>query len=316
MKTKVFLTTCITWLSALIALGQGTPAKTEQFNFQKANMLKIDNSFGDVNISTYSGSTIDIRVEIVLDIKNSADKQKVLDKINILTSDHSGTVTVSTENKINGMNSVRSFEINYTVKIPKGVALDVRNQFGDVVLGDIHETLQVQVQHGNCSVNSATGKANRFKVQFGDLRIESAPNAKIEVQHGDMRAGGLGDIFLDQKFGDSHVRTLSGRNEISIQHGDLTVEQLQSDLNTLTVDAQFSSVKLGNITGNSYLMKLDGNFSNFTWEKVLKSSKGGITIISEQKEMNRNKLELSSNGQSTPANTITINASHSDVELH
>jgi hypothetical protein len=316
MNTKTLLATAIALLQFALAFGQGTTAKKEQFSFQKANLLKIDNSFGDVTVSTYNGAMIDVLVEIVLDLKSKDDQKKVLEKIKIVTTESAGEVRLVTENKINGMNAVRSFEINYTIKLPQGVALEVRNQFGDVVIGDVKSGIDLNVQHGSCTVNSAQGKSNKIKLQFGDLRIENTPGADIDVQHGDFRGGNLGNLTLSQMFGDCVIRQLSGQNKVKVQHGEFSVDKLESGLKSLDINGQFSTISLGNITGNSYNITLDGSFSNFEWDDVLKSSRGGVTVISELKEMHRNKVELSSSEASSPINKITIDASHSDVKLY
>jgi hypothetical protein len=314
MKAKSLLL-AIAIISGLYAFGQNGETTTEQYKFKRANLLKIDNTFGNVSVTTYSGAEINVRIDVIIDTKNKADAAKVREKINIRTSESQGIVSLVTENKINGMKTVRSFEINYTVQLPEKVALDVRNQFGDVLVSNIAAPLKLNVQHGDATVNTATGASNEFRVQFGDLRIESASGAEINLQHGDLHGGALTNIDLDHQFGDGKIENLSGENQVKIQHGDFVVDQLANQLKTLDIDAQFSSVELGNITASSYKISLDGSFTTFSWDGVLSSRKGGITVISERKETNRRTAELETGGSSTPLNTIVINAQHSNVKL-
>lgn len=314
MKAKL----CLLALSCfLISINhaQETDNRTERFNFSKVDKLKIDNSFGDISVQTYGGQMIDILVEITLTTKNQKDLEKNFDNIKIRTTETKELITVVTENKMNGNNSVKSFRIDYTVKLPAGMALEIENRFGDVTVSNTSGKINLDVQHGSCFVTQATARGNQAKVQFGDLKIDYADGNIIHVQHGDLRVTDLKNSKINVQFGDSKIEKVTGTGDFDIQHGDLRINYLQNGLTNLQIVSQFSDVKLGNILGSSYVIDLEGSFADFSWDGVLNTSNGDIRIVSQKKDITNTNIQLHAGSEKTPQNKITVRSSHGSVEL-
>jgi hypothetical protein len=258
---------------------------------------------------------IDILVQITLTTKNQKDLEKNFDNIKIRTTETKELITVVTENKMNGNNSVKSFRIDYTVKLPAGVALEIENRFGDVTVSNTSGKINLDVQHGDCFVTQATAKGNQAKVQFGDLKIDYADGNIIHVQHGDLRVTDLKNSKINVQFGDSKIEKITGTGDFDIQHGDLRIDNLQNGLTNLQIVSQFSDVKLGNILGSSYVIDLEGSFTDFSWDGVLKTSRDDIRIISQKKDIANTNMKLLAGSEKTPQNKITVKASHGSVEF-
>jgi len=314
MKTKLYLIALSCFLIS-ITYAQEDNFRTQRFNFSKVEKLKIDNSFGDVSVQTYGGQMIDILVKITITTKNQKDPEKNFDNIKIRTTETKELITVVTENKMNGNNSVKSFRIDYTVKLPAGVALEIENRFGDVTVSNTSGKINLDVQHGDCFVTQATAKGNQAKVQFGDLKIDYADGNIINVQHGDLRVTDLKNSKINVQFGDSKIEKITGTGDFDIQHGDLRIDNLQNGLTNLQIVSQFSDVKLGNILGSSYIIDLEGSFTDFSWDGVLKTSRDDIRIISQKKDIANTNMKLLAGSEKTPQNKITVKASHGSVEF-
>jgi len=314
MKTKLYLIALSCFLIS-ITYAQEDNIRTQRFNFSKVEKLKIDNSFGDISVQTYGGQMIDILVKITITTKNQKDPEKNFDNIKIRTTETKELITVVTENKMNGNNSVKSFRIDYTVKLPAGVALEIENRFGDVTVSNTSGKINLDVQHGDCFVTQATAKGNQAKVQFGDLKIDYADGNIINVQHGDLRVTDLKNSKINVQFGDSKIEKITGTGDFDIQHGDLRIDNLQNGLTNLQIVSQFSDVKLGNILGSSYIIDLEGSFTDFSWDGVLKTSRDDIRIISQKKDIANTNMKLLAGSEKTPQNKITVKASHGSVEF-
>ncbi len=314
MKTRLYLL-ALSFIVILATHAQEANNRSERFNFSNTEKLKIDNSFGDVNVQTYAGKMIDILVEITLTTKNQKDIDKSFEKIKIKTTETKELITVVTENKMNGNNSVKSFRVDYTVKMPEGTALEIINRFGDVTVSNTSGKINLDVQHGSCFVTQATAKGNQAKVQFGDLKMDYADGNTIKVQHGDLRVTDLKNSKINVQFGDSKIEKITGTGDFNIQHGDLRIDNLQNGLTNLQITSQFSDIKLGNILGSSYTIDLDGNFTDFSWNGVIKSSKGGIRILSQKKDYTSTNIQLESGSDPTPKNKIIVKSSHGSVKF-
>lgn len=314
MKTKLYLI-ALSFILISATHAQEENNRSERFNFSNTEKLKIDNSFGDVNVQTYGGQMIDILVEITITTKTEKDIDKIFDKIKIKTTETKELITVVTENKMNGSNSVKSFRIDYTVKLPEGTDLEIVNRFGDVTVSQTSGKINLDVQHGSCFVTQATAKGNQAKVQFGDLKMDYADGSTIKVQHGDLRVTEVINSKINVQFGDSKIERITGTGDFNIQHGDLRIDHMQNGLTNLQITSQFSDIKLGNILGSSYTIDLDGSFTDFSWDGVLKSSKGDIRILTQKKDFTNTNIQLEAGTETTPKNKITVKSSHGSVKF-
>ena len=124
MKTQI----ATLLLLALTSVGQlrAQEEKTVQKSFT-ASTLSITNSFGDVDVTTYAGTKIEMTVVICLTSSSKTNSLKELEKINIEVKETGSRVDVVTKNEINNQKGVREFRIDYTVKMPENTNVIVKN---------------------------------------------------------------------------------------------------------------------------------------------------------------------------------------------
>ena len=69
----------------------------KEFTVNKDALLKVDNSYGNIDIVTYDGNTISIEVNIKTNSNNEDKAQKKLDEINIEFNGSSSLVEAKTK---------------------------------------------------------------------------------------------------------------------------------------------------------------------------------------------------------------------------
>ncbi|NEN24454.1 DUF4097 domain-containing protein [Cryomorpha ignava] len=292
------------------ALAQNEKRVEKEYSSSDFNSLKINNSFGDIEISPYSGSKIDILIVISANGSKGNDVSELINSVHFDFVENGRTLEITTrrdEKKLK-WKGVYEFSMNFKIKMPENVNIDIDNSFGDVRINGTTGVLKLKVQHGDCFVAYANGNENKMDISFGDVRIESMSRANLKIQHGDLRIEKIHDLSLDIQFGDIDIDLMSGTNTLNIAHGDLNIDDVSSKLKSLTIDVQFGDIEIEGLAKEDFEMMLTGTFSDFSWSsswlvkaKTIGMNNSNYTVHTTADPMNPKKLQ--------------ITASHSDVDL-
>jgi hypothetical protein len=298
----------ITLALAFIITGilQAQSGKTFQENYSgaQAKELSITNSFGLIEVTTHEKNEIEIFVEIDVVAKRESEQKKALDRINIDVRQMGERLGLSTRNDLNGINTTK-MEINYKVKIPSTTNLRIQNSFGDVRIYGGEGTLVLKIQHGDAYVASRTGTGHQLKIQFGDLRVEDVNGAEIEVSHGDLEADKLNDVQVLLQFSEGSVDLMGGNSMVDVRHSELKIRDLSSKLSTLRLKAQFSDINIDQGAWDTFEMKLNGSFTDFSFPS-------GLNVVNREKSMHSNSYHIL---PANPRAEIFVDASHSDIHM-
>ena len=117
--------------------GKHTKEKTikKEFTVNTNAMLKVNNSYGNVNVITYSGNKTLIEVTVKTNSNDEDKAQKKLDEITVEfngSADFVSAKTIFNKNKSNswwnwGKNNNVNMEINYVIKLPITNSVDLNN---------------------------------------------------------------------------------------------------------------------------------------------------------------------------------------------
>lgn len=308
MKLRFILSGLLCLLIVSFTDAQSVKNVHHSFDANTATTLNIQNSFGDVTIEPHAGSKIEVEVTITIDPRKEKKLEEYFERLKIEVSESGNEVSLKTVNELNGGWKVKSFDIDYDVKMPAGTNLKVRNSFGDVKINGTDGEVELQVQHGDCFVAEAGDDNNTIRVSFGDLRINKIGKSKIDVQHGDVTLGKVGTIDLDLQFGDCDIEYLNGDAIIILAHGDIDIDDINAKLESIFIDGQFSDIEISGIDGNEFKIEMDGSFSDFDFNSSWYTQ-------NKIKDYNTEEYILFTNGESSVKRLIKIKASHSDVDL-
>jgi len=293
-------------LTAQLALAQIDETVKKSFEPMGTAELSVDNSFGDITIKKHQKSFIDVLVEINVVPSKSKHNEKVHDKVYVDIKEEGNRLELKTINNLDGINTDK-LDIDYTIYIPKGTSLEIRNQFGDTWIEGTSGSIYARIQHGDFFSGDIGGSENSIKVQFGDLRLEKVKDAKIEVQHGEIEGGDLENVELDLMFADAELTSVAGWMKIDVQHSDLTISHVRGSTERLDIDGQFSDIRLGSDKWSLFSIEMEGSFSDFSMPSSVKSM-----INYKSKEMHSREYRIN---ESASGKKISIDANHSDVDL-
>lgn len=215
---------------------------SKTFRLAANDRLSIENKFGKVHVNTWDKPDATVEVVMVARAASAEKAQNLLDRISIVVGESDGETSVRTQmestNNWNGKS--QSFEINYTVNMPRNNALKVKNSFGDTYVADMNARSDLQVSYGNLKAERLSHADNYVKVAFGNGRIAYCKGGDLKVSYSDMEISECGAMNVESSF------------------SDLEIGNVQS----AKVRAKYGSLKMGTSGKNFRLFDIDGSFSD------------------------------------------------------
>lgn len=176
-------------------------AVNKSYSVSSSDKLKIDNSFGNVEVHTWNKSEIKVDVTVEVSANTEALAQKIIDKINIADTKSGGDISFKTT--IDGINNSKgeksTMKVNYDISMPASNPLRINNQFGAIILPDFKGEADLSSHFGSLTTGTLSN-AKSVNVEFGSANIEST-NGVVEIKYSSATIGKLvGNVKLNLEF--------------------------------------------------------------------------------------------------------------------
>lgn len=245
-------------LSSSLALAS---TESQVFDGKGLERLELNNTSGNA------------KIEVSTDGKAHVTATKIdFSSICSLTIDREGKAVVATVKAL-GLFSTGICKVNFAIKIPETLALDL------------------EVGSGNISVNSTKGAID-FRAGSGDIELNDVESAKVvgRVGSGTIKAkGSIGSVDLKSGSGNIELSGLRGDTKIDTGSGDMKLtynavpQQGQAELKTGSGDTTVylpPSTKVRTMfeTGSGKLSTEIGDSPNAPFTVSVKSGSGNLKV--------------------------------------
>ncbi len=285
MKTKLYKALIVLFLIPAVACAEGdlrgkyTKQKRVQKEFKVSanDMLKISNSYGNIDVVTWNQNRVEIDVIVRT---NGNDEEKVeqrLREIDVAFNQTSGQVTARTileKNNNNsfwgslfgGSSSNVNIEINYRVKAPVTNRVDLSNDYGSINLDKLEGDAQISCDYGKIMIGELHGNNNQLDFDYTrNSNIGYVKRAKINADYSEFTIDEAGTLDLSADYTDSNilkVEHLSFNND----YGSLKVEKLKN----MKGEGDYLGIKLGLLYGS---LNLNMDYGSLVIQKIMPSFK-------------------------------------------
>lgn len=305
MKINLITIAVLCFLQSLGVAAQDYPYTKEkkvkgQFTVTSADELFIENKFGDVTINTWDKNEITVDITIATKAKSEEKAQAMLDNISIeedtkVKETHKIRYKTAFDNKTNNNNG--EIDIDYVINMPRKNPLEVKNNFGDVTLGDFEGDLRMEVSYGKFKAGKINGEKKNIKVSFGGVTIASietgylqtsysditittaenieikntfgeseistVQNLKINQSYGDLNVGTVGQVSGSVEFADMKIAKLSKSADLSLQYcGHADIKEMDAGVTTIKIKASFSDIRLKLNKSSNFTVDITSKFSD------------------------------------------------------
>ena len=234
--------------------------------------LSIENSFGDVAVSTWDKNEIQVNIEIVVNASSDDKARQMMDEISV--SDRRSGNEISFKTDIGHMGKMgngkknrdgddnRKFYIDYKIVMPSGNPLSIENSFGKINIGNF------------------TGPVSLVS-KFGELNTGRLDNARtIHVEFGSADIGPVADPDVTFKFNNrSFIKSVTGNAKIHTEFCNNVEISVDKSIKDLNLFESYSNVRVNVPENLSASFNVHTNFGTFR-------NSSGISITEEREDDN------------------------------
>jgi hypothetical protein len=221
----------------------------KSYNVSSSEKLNIDNSFGDVEVHTWSKN--EIKVDVTVEVSANAETlaQKIIDGITISDSRSGNEVEFKTT--IKGINNSKkeksTMKVNYQISMPASNPLEIVNQFGATIIPDFKGEVDLTSKFGSLTTGGLSN-VKSVDVEFGKAKIESAANGSVSI-----------------KYSSAEIGKLVGNVKLDLEFSSATRINFDNSLTGLNANVSYSTINLrpvGDVSASYNISTSFGNFKN------------------------------------------------------
>lgn len=241
----------------------------KQYKAGKNTTLKLVNKYGDMKIVNWDKNTIDITVSISVKASDQSKAENTFRKIDI-DFDESGN-TVSAITSINESIRNTSFKIDYFVKIPAYINVDLSNKYGDLFLNEVNGRANISVKYGNFTINKL-GRGNQKPLNYiyvaysnSYCDIEQANWLKMEVAYSKIAIESIQALMIASKYSSLKIKkarsiVAESKYDHPFKIGAIRNFICTAGYSSFEISKLYNKLDLTVKYGNLDLYKVDSNF--------------------------------------------------------
>jgi len=250
MKTRLFNKLLILFSIQLIFVvhinaEEITKKIQETYSTSDNTVVNLENKFGDIDIQNWDKNSIQIDVLITVDASSHSKAEEIMKKIDVSISQSGDNVYAKTE--LDGSFNNVEFSINYKIKMPKNLVLNLENKFGSVFINELSNKFNVEVKYGALTINSLTGDDSKPYSQVSLMyckgsRIDNCNYIKLDLGYSKLSVGNANAVISSTKY-----------SKLAVKNANLMV-----------ADSKYDNYKIGYIKA----FKVEAAYSDFEIEKL------------------------------------------------
>ena len=286
---------------------------TKQKEIKKAYIVNSDagisikNTYGSVYVTTWDEDKIELFVNIKVSGDNEKWVQKRIDDIDVNIEALKSMVTAETIltkslYTFNGKDN--SFEINYTIKIPKNGSVKINNKYGSIITTDLFANTNLNCEYGKLTLGRLNGNSNIIAFDYcPKSTIEYLKNGSISADYSGFTLTDFGKVALNADYTDctigngsdlrydcnygklslGNINTVDGKGDylsfrikqvsntlkIRTDYSKITVDEIDASANAIIIDCEYTAVDLKFAADFYFNFDVDLKYANFKYDKDL-----------------------------------------------
>ncbi len=253
----------------------------KEFSVNADALLKINNSYGNLNVTSWNENRIVIEVHIKTNGNNEDKVQRKLDDIDVIFNATSANVSAKTtfnndksrswwnRSKSKGV----SMKINYTIKVPISNRVNLNNDYGAINLDKIEGRAEIRCDYGKIIIGELLADDNFLSFDYtSKSSIEYMKSGKISADYSSFEISKAGNLFINADYTTSKI--IEAKNvEYSADYGNLTIDKVSN----IKGNGDYITTRLGKISGN---VDINADYGSIKIEELTPEA-GNVNIRSD-----------------------------------
>ncbi|MEM7379870.1 MAG: hypothetical protein AAF361_01585 [Bacteroidota bacterium] len=235
--------------------GRYTKEKTikKEYDVNSDALLKLDNSYGNMNLTSWNENRVVIEVHIKTNGNNEEKVQQKLDQIDVDFDASSSMVSAKTIfNKERGRwgwwgkNNNVNMQINYTVKLPVKNSVHLSNDYGNISLDRVDGHAKISCDYGRLDIGELRGRNNQLSFDYtSKSTIDYINSGKISADYSGFTIVKAGNLVISADYTNSTIEQMEDL-QYSADYGNMEV----GEVNNVSGSGDYINIKLGTVHGN------------------------------------------------------------------
>ena len=319
-----------------------------EVNVNSDVLVKINNQFGDVKISSWEENKVVI--DVVISVKGSNQKRinEKLDEIDVDFSLSPERVSAKTLiDKDWGFKwfkgSKLHFRIDYTIKLPRSSSVDLENDYGAILLNELEGRAEISCDFGKLVLgdlhhednlisfdytkNSTIDfiKGGEIRADFSDFEVLEAGAISLVADYSNSRFNTLEKLKFRNDYGKLNVDKINELNGV----GDFLTLRVETLFQKLDLNQNFGSIRIAHINPSATTLSINSEYTGvylgidpdweFTYDIAIEFAKLKTSFPLQhliQKEDHTNKKYKGYFNNENSTNRLHINSEFGVVKLN
>ncbi|HSD07290.1 hypothetical protein [Flavobacterium sp.] len=307
--------------------------------------INIENSFGNIFVTTWNEDKIEIEVLIKVSGDNEKWVNERFEAIDVNFTALKNLVTAKTVfdknvSRNNGKNN--NFQINYTIKIPKNGTVTLLNKYGGISTTDLYSTTDITCKYGKLNLGSLNGNSNKIEMgycskssaeylknanitsRYSGIKVEKAGKIDLLSDYSDIELVESNDVKYTSKYGSVKVGKVNSldavgnyltidvgsiANELKLyaKYSNITIDAIQAKAKNVNIVSGYTGVNIGFHPNYSFDFDITVKYGDFKYDNDLN--------VSSREETNITK-KISGYYKKKGENKITVTSDYGNVKLY
>ncbi|MBR9923195.1 MAG: hypothetical protein GYB31_20385 [Bacteroidetes bacterium] len=273
----------------------------KDFPIHSDGLVELDNSFGPVEVKTWTQNRVKINVTITVRASSEQKARDVFDQVNVHFTDTPQQVSVQTafveEKSWWNWESEekKDFSIKYEVWLPNTVNLNIENKYGDVILAEMRGKTSISLKYGNLQIEQlhedlhlnfshGTGQIAQVKdvegaLSYCNIQIQESRDLKLETAFSNLQIQQAEKVYVNSKYNNFQLGKI-GAFDYEGRYDVVDVEEVDklqaiakySDFHVGTIndsgafDLEYGLAKIDHLDRNFDELSLVGRFTDYKLE--------------------------------------------------
>ena len=236
--------------------GKYTKEKTikKEYNVNSDALLKVKNSYGNLNITSWDQNKVMIEVHIKTNGNNEERVQERLDEIDVDFENSSSMVSAITRfgdrdrnwgwkwGKRNNVN----VQVNYTIKLPVKNSVHLNNDYGNIYLDRVDGHAKISCDYGKMEIGELRGRNNELRFDYTSRStFEYVNSAEINADYSGFTIEKAGNLVVKADYTNAVIGEMENL-DYSSDYGSMEVGKV----NNVQGNGDYIGIKLGEVHGN------------------------------------------------------------------
>lgn len=244
----------------------------KEFKVSANSKLSIDNSYGNVDITTWDENRVVIEVIIKTNGNDEEKVQEKLEEINVDFNQSSAGVSAKTrfskeerswwKSLVGGFDNV-NMEVNYIIRAPERNNLDINNDYGGIYIDKTLGNTKISCDYGKMDIGELRGRSNYLYFDYTrSSRIGYVTNAEINADYSDYEIEEAEELLISADYSKSKIGKVT-KMTFNCDYGSVEVDKVK----VLEGNGDYLTTKINRVFT---ALDLNLDYGSLSIEKIIK----------------------------------------------